>query len=278
MSAGLEAVGYGMLVPAVVALVLCRICRKLLPPVAAQRYAAGAAAAIAFLASYALLPSWAALRPERHWHWLPHLGLAALVFGLVGPAAGLRTVERWLPHAALAIVAAWLLVPLWADLSPSRPICIALLALYLWALMTGIDALPAKLRGKSLMIYLTMAAALTALLLAAAISLRFGQLAGIAAAALAGCAVATRWQAEPIEVRGMLPVFAVLVGGCAFIGCIERQPPLSGLLLAPAAPLILWSFVYGPLATLPDKTAVAVQAATLLTIFSLAAVWVLALS
>jgi hypothetical protein len=36
-----------------------------------------------------------------------------------------------------------------------------------------------------------------------------------------------------------MPVFAVLVGGSAFVGYIEPQPPLYGLLVLPAAPLAL---------------------------------------
>ena len=41
--------------------------------------------AISYLAGYMVLPrSWAPLKPEQPWHWLPYLGLVAATIGLSG--------------------------------------------------------------------------------------------------------------------------------------------------------------------------------------------------
>ena len=42
----------------------------------------------------------------------------------------------------------------------------------------------------------------------------------------------------------------VIVGGAAFVGHIDPQPPLLPLLIVPCAPLALWACVYGPLGRL----------------------------
>jgi hypothetical protein len=57
----------------------------------------------------------------------------------------------------------------------------------------------------------------------------------------------------------MIPVYAVLAGGSAFVGTIEPSPPLPIILVAPAAPLVLWLFAVGPLARLKGAAATVAQ-------------------
>jgi hypothetical protein len=228
------------------------ILRRGLPAEAAARYSSAAALAAAFFVGYALLPDWASLRPERHWHWLPYLCLAAMVAGPVAIAPGVMIWERWLLFVLISIAAAWLLVPSWSGLQPPRPAWIAILAGGMWSLAAALDALPERLRGPWFLLYLMLTAMAVAIGLAAGISLKYGQIAGIAAAALGGLLLARQ---PPLATRGLILCFMVLVGSIAFVGCIEPQQPRFALILMPLAPLALWLFAFGPLAKLPGKTA-----------------------
>jgi hypothetical protein len=74
--------------------------------------------------------------------------------------------------------------------------------------------------------------------------------------------------------RGLIPVYAMLIGGLAFIGTIELDPPQPTLLLAPAAPLVLWIFAFGPLAKLPGWKAATLQAAAVLVPLAILLAWI----
>jgi hypothetical protein len=138
--------------------------------------------------------------------------------------------------------------------------------------MSALDALPDRLLGRLFLVHLTLVAMAVAVLLAAAVSLKYGQIAGIAAAALAGCGAAAFLAKRPPATRGLIPAFAVLVGGAAFVGCIEPQPPLARMLLAPAAPLVLWPFASGPLGRIDGKKVGLAQTAALLSFLGAALV------
>lgn len=239
---------YGGVVPAAVAVSLVFLLRRLLPASAAQRYPTAVAFAAACFVGFALLPSWAVIAPTRHWHWLPYLGGVAMVMGPVGLAPGLLRVERWVLTFLLAVLAAWLLVPTWADLQPARPTYILILTAYVLLLSILLDPLPARVPVRLFLAALTIVAGAGAILVAVFVSLTFGQLAGIAAAAMAGCTVATSRVGDPTLTRAVIPAFVVVVGGLLFVGSIEPDPALHGFLLVPAAPLGLWMCARGPFA------------------------------
>ncbi len=92
--------GYGVLVPAVVSGGLVWLARRSLDEETLLRYGAALAFVGGFVAGYLLLPDWAALAPERHWHWLPYLAVAA---GLLGPVSFARGVS--LPEARTGLAA-----------------------------------------------------------------------------------------------------------------------------------------------------------------------------
>jgi hypothetical protein len=80
----------------------------------------------------------------------------------------------------------------------------------------------------------------------ACVSLRFGQLTGLLAGATIGSCLSGFWY-ERQAVRGLLPPVAILAGSLAFIAYIEPEQPLTGMLLLPAAPLVLWFTLLLPL-------------------------------
>jgi hypothetical protein len=260
MNLSIEILGYGGAVPVAVAVAVVWVSRRFLPAKWAQRYSLAIALAVAFFVGYVLVHSWAGLVPRRHWQWLPYLGAVAAVLGPAGLAGG-GVLRRWLLFLALALVTAWLLVPSWASLWPRRAISVPLLTAYLFLVAALLDALPDRLLGPLAVALFGVVAGTVAVLLAAEVSVKFGQLAGIAAAALAGCWAASLWGGgqAAAAVRGMIPVFAILIGGLAYTGCIEPQPPRVLLLFAPAALLGLWACAAPPLARLRGAAAIAAQ-------------------
>ncbi len=264
MNSAIEIVGYGGVVPAAVSTAVMVLAARFLPARVSRRYAAAVALVIGFFVGYVLLPSWAELVPKRHWHWLPYLGLGAMIIGPIGLARGVFAVERWLLLLALAIVAAWLLVPTWASLQPPRSVYVPILAGYLLLLSVLLEPLPARVPGRLLLALLSIVALSVAVAIAALVSLNYARVAAIAAAAIVGCCVASFFYFHESMTRGLIPAYAILVGGVAFVATIEPSRPLVGLLLAPAAPLALWSCAWGPLARLRGVKAAVVQSAVVL--------------
>ncbi|MEX0702073.1 MAG: hypothetical protein WD069_08250 [Planctomycetales bacterium] len=251
-----EILVYGALVPAAVAIGALWIARRVLPPTSSSRHAAALAFAGGFCAGYALLPEWAPWSPSRHWHWLPYLAAAAAVTGPIAVAAGVSRPERWLLCLLSAIVAAWLLVPTWASLQPPRTTWVPLLAGYLFLLAALLDDLPDRVPGPMLRGVLFVVAATAAAVIADRVSISQARVAGLAAGALGGIAVGSGRRGNGVQLRGLAPAFAIVVGGGAFAGCIDPPKPLYGLLLAPAVPLALWVCAVGPLRRLGAKAAV----------------------
>jgi len=241
MDLAIELLVVGILVPAAIAGVVTWSALRFRLARFIQLYALPAAAATAFAISYILLPDeWAAIKPERHWQWLPYLAAAAALAGPATLASARAAWVRSLVVGGLAVGTAFLLVPAWPDLKPARPVSIVLLAIYLDALMSALDWLAPRLPVAWLLALLTAAAGVLAAALAIDV-IRFGQLAGIAAAALGGSwlvAVFIRGS-ETLDPRGLTPLFAVLAGGMSCVGCVEPEQPLWWLLLIPTIPLAI---------------------------------------
>jgi hypothetical protein len=265
-----------------------------LPRQLAERYRLSVALVVGFFVGNWLLPDSTPLVPIKHWHWLPYLAAGAAAIGGLTLGGGVWWPERLVAYALLAVVTAWLLVPHWEELAPSRPYLIGLLAAYFTVLASLLAAMPARLLGATLAAPFTVSSIAVALLITMEVSMMYGQLAAMAPASLAGCLVATLLTRSVSEgpiptrsvseessllplataLRGLIPVYAVLVGGLAFVGTIEPAPPLWPIMLAPAAPLMLWLFAASPLARLKGWPAVATQTAAVLVPLILLIVWV----
>jgi hypothetical protein len=262
MSSEVEFAAFTLAAPLAAAAATAWLLWRLLPKSLAQRYSLAAGLAAGFAVGYFLLPDeWAPLAPVQHWHWLPYLGVAA-VLAAIGLAHGTFAIERWLAYGLLALVMAWQLVPLWPDLYPPRVYTVPLIAAYVLLMAGLLTALPDRLLGRAFIALLAASAATVAIAVGLEVSGKFGQVAAAAAAATAGSFAATCFRTPASStnegfrgglataIRGLVPVFAVLAGGAAFIGAIEPTPPLPILLVPPAAPLVLWLFACGPLARL----------------------------
>jgi MFS family permease len=230
------------IIPACIALAVIYLARRFLPADLFTRYAAAMSLAAAFFVGYVLLPSWAEVSPSRHWQWLPYLAIAAALHGPVGFANGIWVVERKLLWLLFAFAAAYLLVPNWESLQPPRATTILLLACYLFGLVVLTEPLSTRFTASRLLAVLSIVAIGNAMAITFAVSLKYGQLAGIAAAALSGAWVASKLVASALNIRALIPIAITLIGGTAFVGAIEPSPPLFDLLAIPATPLMLWFF------------------------------------
>ncbi|MFM2094763.1 MAG: hypothetical protein RIS70_1887 [Planctomycetota bacterium] len=134
-----------------------------------------------------------------------------------------------------ATVAAWMLVPLWKSLQPPRIIWLPCLAGYLFLLGTAASC-ALNNTGTTTLTFasMTIAAAVTAILIAMFVSVTYASFAAPAASALAGCWLAV-WRKPDLRehARGAALGYAVLIGGWAFIGCIEPRLPVWWLLAIP---------------------------------------------
>ncbi len=222
---------------------------------AQQRSASGAlGVALGFLVAYWLLPDkWAPPSPEKHWQWLPYLGLAGAL-GAWSLADDVPRPARWAALGLLSLVLALQLVPTtFPALVPLRPLWIGLAATYFALLGVLLVELPAARIAPRLLVWLAGSALGTTLIVAASVSLRYGEVSLAVAPAilgsLVGIVLAQRWGwvapgtkiSAAAFVRGILPVYVALAAGAGFVGCIERQPKLLWpAVLAPCAPLVLW--------------------------------------
>src|SRR5262245_8200794 len=112
MGERVELLLYTAVIPMLTAAAVAWLARRGLPPAIAQRYWLGLALAVGFIIGYWLLPERPPLAPVKHWHWLPYLAAMALAGGLTS-ASDASWIARLLVYGAVALVAAWKLVPHW---------------------------------------------------------------------------------------------------------------------------------------------------------------------
>jgi hypothetical protein len=275
MSGAIEIVGYCILAPAAVSLAIYWFAQRHLHPGAAERYPAAVALAAGYCTGYILLGWPNDVLPTRHWHWTLYLAPAAAVLGPIAVSKGLALPERWLLLLAAVVAAAWVLVPHWSNLQPPRSVLVPLLAAYMFLLAISLEQLLRRFPAPRALAALGVSAMFIAVAAAAFIHvMTYAQFAAAAGAALVGCSAAARFlNAE--SVRGLGLAYAVIVGGWAFILCIELQPANPGILIAPAAPFALLLCARGRLAQLRGWAAVGVQFALVLVILLLAGALVL---
>ncbi len=251
-----------VLLPTVTAFALAVACLKLLPA-AARRYSLAAATALGFLVGSCLYPDRQPLLPERHWHWLPYLGVLAVWLGSVPER--MPGWLRGLGFAGIAALAGGQLVPGYADLKPAWYVLTPLLAVYFFAIIGLLTLLPERLRGRLFLFLLAVTALGTTLLVTSEVSLRMGLYSLRIPLALATCGIVSLLVPVPPPTKlasvvlPLISVAVVLVGGLAFGATISLTEPRWLLLLAPAAPLMLWLFAGGPLAKLQGVSAVIAQ-------------------
>jgi hypothetical protein len=207
-------------------------------------FIAACAVAVGFVAGYAMLPrDWAGWKPDavQPWTWLPYGGLLAAIFASAFPPVP-RSQAWKLVLIAVAPMAAVYLTPNWPVFGLGREKVRLLLVGYLLLVGVPLQYLPARLVDRGLLAVMTAAAVLTAVASGVMVSMKLGQLAAIGAGGLAGAWIAGLLRAKrgDLPAHSVIPVFAVLVGGVAWIACVEPDPAKASLLVIPLFPLVLW--------------------------------------
>ena len=273
MSPTIQLVAVVLVAPAVGAVAVLWLCQRF-PNVAALRGSAALAFAVAFWLGHALL-AWLQSRtdfaPTQYWQWIPYVTLLAAAAAALIAAVQMPLLSRWRVLAVTSVLSAWLIVPTWPDLEPPRAVTVPLLSMYFFLLATILEPLANRLPSAVLAAHLALSACCSAALIAALVSLTFGESAIIGAGALIGCAIAAWLFPDVAVARALALVYAVNIGGWAFSGAIYPRPPLFALLVTPLAPLALWICAVGPLARKRGITAIAIQSAAVLIVLALAA-------
>ncbi len=226
---------------------------------------------------YALLPDqWAPLAPKYHWHWAPYVAVGAAV-GAVALTDRVPAAVRWALWLMLGAAAGVLLTPKWATLEDTRWYYVAGYAAGATLLSALLEPLAVRPAGKHLICFLAGSTVVVAGGVAYFWSLYYFQLAMLAAAALVGAGLGIRSWREPTAALGVIPLYAILVGGLALVGFLDMNPlfPAEGMLLVPLAPLALWLVAAGPLARRSGWAAVGVQFGVVIiaSLIGLAALW-----
>ncbi len=218
----LQAIGLGVLLPAVVAAVILLPLR--LRPGLGDRVArllGGLAIALGFFAGYVGL-GFAPLKPDDAWNWLPWLGVGAALITLLDRPGWVALLVR----LAAAVLAAWLLMPAWEPATLRRTdvgLLLGFVVFLLWATDRQRPDHPSRLAAVTLT--LTAAAGTAVIFLGG--SAKLAQLGGALTAALAAAAVAMPLRGSPPP--GIMPVVAVLLPGLQASGLFDTHSEVPRL-------------------------------------------------
>jgi hypothetical protein len=238
---------YGGLIPAAVAAALWVLLPRHSGAPPLQRFATAAGFAAAVHAGYWLLALGKAV-PASHWEWLPWVLLLSLA-GALPVASGTR--GRVLRSALLlvaAVAASWMLVPDWEHLEPSRLLHRFVLIVGIVAVSAGLAPLARRMPAAKLLLLLAVVLVSESVILALGGSLRFAQITGCGAAALAGMSLAAFFDRTGRTADGIALPFALLAAGMMLIGHVNSfsDVPHISYLFPPLAPLALWPLATGP--------------------------------
>ena len=253
----IELFGWYVLLPASISMAALVLLSRILP----ERFAAGAALAIAVLSGVAVVNLTGSgvppdgkissldmvrqfagrLEPTRHWHWIVWLpAICLLPFGLCLREKSLAA-TRMVAIMLVAAVTAFLLMPDWARLDDQRTLYRVVLCLTAAAACMAVDFAAIRVRPGWLLSLAAGSLLAMAPLFGAFLSATFGSLMAVCSAAVFGIA-AVRFKSESTETARVVgPVAALLlVAGC-FIGFVDADPPLYGYLaplVFPAVPMM----------------------------------------
>jgi hypothetical protein len=236
----LQAVGYGLVVPAAVAVIGLLLTLWL---GRGEPLGVGAGLAAGFVALAASQQDWALLRPKESWDWLPALCLLAVVAGTAEQLVKGPVVVRWVGRVVVAVLSAVLLIRAQSGREPQplEPYWYAALALAVLVLWEILDQAVRRVPGGIIPALLALTAFAAAAMGEQVGFLTLAQLGGVIAAALAGWALVAWWKPQPGVCRAGVAVLAVLLPAVLFVAWFNKStetPPLSFLLLL-GAPFFL---------------------------------------
>lgn len=185
--------------------------------------------------------------PERHWHWLPAIGLFAGFAGGFGFRQESPWWQRLVGSIAVGSLTGWLLVPTWKDLAEQRWLIIFSLGVGTMAFTLLTDWLSRTARPLFILFCFGLASLLGAAWIGAGFSLtnaRYLLLLGATSAGILLAAMLPMWLPR-FNRSSMLPLLCSWLLGSLFIGAIEPNPPRFDILLLALLPLALLATANG---------------------------------
>jgi hypothetical protein len=243
----LQAVGFGLLVPAVVAVVGLLLAQRL---GGGEPLGVGAGLAAGFVALAASKQTdWDFLRPKEPWDWLPALGLLAVVAATAGQLGKWPVGVRRLGRAAVAVLTAVLLTFAQSardSITPKWYVALPLAVLALWGVL---DLAVRRLPGGTIPALLTLTALAAVVMSEQGGFLTLAQLGGVVTGALAGWALVAWRRPRPGVCLAGVAVLAVLLPSLLFLVSFNSSSelPTASYLLLLAAPLCLGAMSLLPL-------------------------------
>lgn len=254
----------GLVVPALASMIVVAVVAWLSRKRDSTGTAAAPAVVLGFLLGYWLLKLGPVV-PEFDRDWLPYTAVCALVPAMIPRQSRHSFKLQLLALAIVVIVSAWVLVPTWDSLEPSRTVHLAVWTIYTFALSAGLlsiaragdwpqrssnDEEPlrqvkdASRSGGLLFLFLMLAtlSAASALLLLSE-SLLFCQIMLAGTAAFAGLALvyatASRFFQFRPSLSGAALVYSILVSAAMLTGKVNSfsDVPTSSYLILPLTPL-----------------------------------------
>ena len=233
-------VALGMVAAAVVSAAFYWLVHRFFAAHGAMRYGEALAFATAFALGFGLATEWEAMAPQRHWHWIGWLTLLAAFAGPIAASPALLLSKQTTLKLLATLISAVALVPNWPDLTPSRPICLAVLTVYLFLLTILLERLATRLNPSLLLAQMALTSAGLAVLILVFYSVSYAGLVGVSAAALVGCWLSSFGKRQHNCLAALGLAYSVNVGGWAFVAWVNPRPPLLGMLIVPLAPLAFW--------------------------------------
>lgn len=234
-----EFLGFCIVVPAFIGLIGTLLAGRLPPRL--QSPIASALFLLALLLSSFLLLGKNIHNPERHWHWLPTIGLFAAITGSVGFRQRSALWQRFACALGVGGLTGWLLVPSWPALAEQRWLLILGLAVATTASTFLSDWLSRSLRPLFVLICFGIAAFVGAAWIGYGFSLANARWLLILGSTTAGVMLAAMlpiWLPR-LDAGPLLPLLCSWLLGSLFIGAIEPNPPRFDLLLIALLPLAL---------------------------------------
>jgi hypothetical protein len=234
-----EYLGFCIVVPAFIGLVGTLLAGRLRPPLQ-HPVAAGVVLFALLLGSFLLLGKYIH-NPERHWHWLPAIGLFAGICGGIFFRQGSSPGERLIGSLAIGALTGWLLVPTWKDLADQRWLIISGLGVGTTLLVLLTDWLGRSARPLFILFCFGLTAFAGAAWIGAGFSLTNARWLLILGSTTAGIFLASMlpvWMPR-FNAGSLIPLLCSWLAGSLFIGAIEPNPPRYDILLLALLPLAL---------------------------------------
>ena len=155
--------------------------------------------------------------PASHWEWRPWVLLLAAAGAVPAAADASAQLRRGVVTSIVAITSGTLLVPDWDHLEPSRAVHLVVLGFAVVVIDLGLHPLTRRIAAAMLLPVLSLVLACEAAVLAAAGSLRFAQIVGCGAAALAGMSLGAWGERSKRSAEGIALPFAVFAAGMMLV-------------------------------------------------------------